>query len=93
MSKVITIRLNDAEVEEIESLMISTGISNTSTLLKEGVKKLKDRRVILPKHVTDRDKLAKFLGIGELDKEYVLFQQRITEERVYDPHMVRPNLM
>lgn len=87
MKKKVLLSIEEEALQKIDSMAREKGYDRSAfyVYLAENI----ERRVILPKNTTGKDELAKLLGIGQLDKEYSLFEDRITEERVYNPNKIR----
>lgn len=91
MKKKITLSVEEEALATIDEMAQRAGYDRSAffVYLAGNAQTENERRVILPKNLTSKDDMAKFLGIGPLSKEYSLFEDRIYEARVYDPNKVR----
>lgn len=95
MKKKILLSIEEEAIQVIDEMAANQGMDRSAYIvyLAANAKAESDKRIILPKNMTSKDELAKYLNIGPLTKEYSLFQDRIYDAKVYDPNYVRKGSM
>lgn len=94
MKKKILISIEEEAIDAMDQAASKLGLDRSSYIVYLASSSLSgDKRKILPKNLLGKDEMAKYLNITPLEKEYSLFQDRITEERVYNPERMRNQMM